>query len=83
MSDTLVDREDLVVKILELLKTSSIPESKKQLLAAYLPIMQDEALQESYMTLKDEHEKLAVIDEKRRRLELKHQIISEKLNRQK
>lgn len=74
-----MDRAILQHEILKFLQTSTIPEHEKTMLTTLLPIMHIQVLENMYVSLKKEQERLTQLGEKKKRIELKYKVMVEKL----
>lgn len=78
-----MSKDELKKEILRLLKTSSLPQHDKNMVEILLPAMKDDKLQSIYNALMTEHSKMAKLDEKKKRIELKYQVMVDGLNKAK
>lgn len=67
-------------KITELLKTSSIELHTKRMVEILLPVMDLKQVQTIYDALVEENKKMAALNEKQKRIELKYKVMVEKLS---
>lgn len=70
---------DIKKSILKLLKGSSLSFHDRMMIKILLPVMEDTVLNELFKVLSDEQEKLEKIDKKRDRVELKYQVLLQKV----
>lgn len=68
-------------KVLDLLKTSSIPLSEKEMIGMVLPVMGAASLERLYALLSNENKELSKLEKKKRRIEMKYQVMTENLAR--
>lgn len=80
-------RQELQSAIIKLLHTSSIPFHEKNMTVIILPVMEMEKLQSTYEVLKAEQAKMRLLNKrteslkkKKKRIELKYQIIFDKMS---
>lgn len=74
-----MDLKALQQGILKYLETSTIPQHDKNMVKILLPAMTPENVQFLYDSLKTEHDKMAQLNEKEKRIRLKYEIMNEKL----
>lgn len=72
-------RQELQNKIIQLLNSSSIPFHEKNVTAIQLPVMPLKNMKAIYKALSEEKKELGEIAEKKKRLELKYQILFDKI----
>ena len=72
-------RKETEEQIRQLLKSSTITEHNKKMTETLLPIMKLPVLNKMLSTLKKEDKKMKQLSKKRKRVELKYQIMVEKL----
>lgn len=66
-------------KILKLLETSSISDHDKFMIRTLLPVMKPNVAEGILNALQTEHDRLAQLDEKQKRVDLKYQVMVEKV----
>jgi hypothetical protein len=72
-------KDSLQLKILKLLRKSTISDHDKEMVRILLPVMKLPALQKIRKTLKEEREEMAKLDQKQKRIEMKYKIMVDKL----
>lgn len=75
-----MDKKELKQAIKKLLETSKISEHLKTMVNILLDVMDDTALNGIYTSLSSEKDKMDKIAEKKKRVELKYQMMVEKLS---
>lgn len=78
-----MSKDELKKEILRLLKTSSLSQHDKNMVEILLSSMKDDKLQSIYNSLMTEHSKMAKLDEKKKRIELKYQVMVDGLTKSK
>ena len=76
-------KEELQKKIVELLAQSKISDHQKRMIEVLLPAMQEKELNNIHTALFEEVSKLKSLAEKKKRIELKYQVMVEKMNKTK
>lgn len=79
-SKKIMDKKDLKQAIKKLLETSKISEHLKNIVNTLLDVMDEAVLNNIYTALLSEKEKMDKIAEKKKRVELKYQVMVEKLS---
>ncbi|MEK7673260.1 MAG: hypothetical protein AAB373_05240 [Patescibacteria group bacterium] len=75
-----MELDSLKQKVLEMLPLSSLEQHDKTILKILVPTMKEEAVQTLYKAFVDEVQKLTQLEEKKKRLEMKYQIMSGKVS---
>lgn len=75
-----MDKKELKQAVKKLLETSKISEHLKSMVNILLDVMDDAALNGIYTSLSSEKDKMDKIAEKKKRVELKYQMMVEKLS---
>lgn len=68
-------------EIMDLIRTSTISEHSKSMVLTLLPVMGADTEKKIYDALVLEAQRNKVIDEKRRRIQLKYEVMSQKLEK--
>lgn len=76
-------KEELQKQIVELLPQSKISDHQKRMITLLLPAMEEKELNNVHTTLLEEVSKLKSLGEKKKRIELKYQVMVEKMNKTK
>ena len=72
---------ELKQAILGFLTTTSLSEHEKNMIEILLPAMSDAELNDVYMPLRDENEKMTQLNEKQKRIELKYKMMVDGLTK--
>lgn len=75
-----MNKEELQKGIFELLAKSKITDHNKRMITLLLPAMQEKELNGIYDALMEEANKLNSLAEKKKRIELKYQVMVQKVN---
>lgn len=79
LSKQIMQKNHLQSEILKLLKISSVPQHEKNMLETLLPVMETSTLNKLHSTLIKERDSMNKLNEKQKRIELKYQVMVEKL----
>jgi len=77
-----MDSKTLQVKILKLLRKSTIPEHNKNMVKILLPVMELSSIRNVYKSLKEEQKSLDKIAHKEKRIEMEYKVMMKKLTKQ-
>lgn len=70
---------DIKATILDLLKTSTIPDHEKMMVNILLPVMESPALEKIFKALSSEKAKMEKLEQKEQRIILKYKVMVDKL----
>lgn len=76
-------KADLQKAILKFLPTSTLSGHQKTMIEILLPAMTDKELGDIYKTLSTEHEKMAKLNDKQKRVEFKYRMMVDGLSKAK
>lgn len=75
-----MEKIELQQAILRLLTTSTLPDHDKRMVETLLPVMGGKVLEDIYNSLMTEKDKMTQLREKKKRIELKYQVMVDNLN---
>lgn len=75
-----MEKIELQQAILRLLVASTLPDHDKMMVQTLLPVMSGKVLEDIYNSLMTEKDKMTQLQEKKKRIELKYQVMVENLN---
>lgn len=78
-----MDKNALQNSILTLLKTSTISDHNKKMIMTLLPVMEESELNDIHNALSEEKSKMEKLEDKKKRITLKYQVMVEKMNKMK
>lgn len=72
-------QDEIKLEIKNFLMTSTLSPHEKSMIEILLPGMTEAEASDVYRTLKTEHDKMAMLNEKKKRIELKYKVMVEGL----
>lgn len=75
-----MEKIELQQAILRLLVASTLPDHDKRMVETLLPVMSGKVLEDIYNSLMKEKDKMTQLQEKKKRIELKYQVMVDNLN---